>query len=288
MFAALVWLLLALSASAAVPTADQTRRALARLGQEADRFERNAHRFTGVETLQQTQPAGTRFSTGPRGIATRLPEAVHEIVSEYGYVSSDERGGSLKEVRLVLTVDGLKWKTGKKDLNDLANRIGTRDAKNRSRTLESYEDYGLRGFLSDAGQLILLFSRGAVEKYEFIFDRQDYGESGQPSWVYKYQQLDGGQAFTIYGGKEPIRQRLHGELWIRPNDLTPARVTIDSTHTMNESEVRDVTSVEYEMNQSGLLLPSRIDHSQFVDKQLFVIDRFTYTGFKQTVRGKIQ
>ena len=138
-------------------------------------FERNAHRFVGNETLRQTQPDGTRFGTGPRGITTELPGVVHEIVSEYGYISSDEPGGSLKEVRLVLTVDGLKWKSGKKDLSDSGGTDRQSDAKNRGHTLESYEDYGLRGFLSDAGQLILLFARHGVEKYEFMFDRSEIG-----------------------------------------------------------------------------------------------------------------
>lgn len=270
------------------PSPEQTRSVVARLAREADRFERNAHRFTGLETLRQVQPAGTRFGKGPRGITTRLPEAVHEIISEYGYISSDEPGGSLKEVRLVLTIDGLKWKTGKKSLNDLAGRIGASDAKNPARSLESYEDYGLRGFLSDAGQLILLFSRGAAEKYEFAFDRTETDAVHGPTHVYRYQQLDGGQALTIYGGKEPIRQKLHGEVWSRTSDALPFRITIDSTHKMNESEVRDVTAVDYEFSRWGLLLPSQINHRQFVDTQLFVTDEFTYTGFKQTIPGKLR
>jgi hypothetical protein len=270
------------------PSPEQTRSVMARLAREADVFERNAHRFTGLETLRQVQPAGTRFGEGPRGIITRLPEAVHEIVSEYGYISSDEPGGSLKEVRLVLTIDGLKWKTGKKDLNDLAGRIGARDAKNPARSLQSYEDYGLRGFLSDAGQVILLFSRGGTEKYEFSFDRTESDTTQGASYVYRYQQLDGGQALTIYGGKEPIRQKLHGEIWARITDQVPFRITIDSTHQMNESDVRDVTAVDYEISRWGILLPSRINHRQFVDKQLFVTDDFTYSEFKQTIPGKLR
>ena len=122
----------------------------------------------------------------------------------------------------------------------------------------------------------------------FNFDRSDNVGVHGSMWVYKYQQLDGGQAFTIYGGKEPIRQRLHGELWIRPSDLTPFRITIDSTHAMNEAEVRDLTAVDYEISQWGLLLPLRIDHRQFVNKELFVVDQFTYANFKQTIRGKLR
>ncbi len=269
------------------PTPAQTRAVLVRLDQEADRFERNAHRFVGIETLRQTQPEGTRFGTGPRGITTKLPGVVHEIESEYGYTSSDEPGGSLKEVRVVLTVDGLKWKSGKKDLSALAEQIGNRDVKNKAHTLESYEQYGLRGFLSDAGQLILLFARHGVEKYDFVYDRSEIGAAG-PMWVYKYSQLDGAQALTIYGEKQPVRQRLAGEVWVQSSDSLPVRVTMQSERVVKDVKVRDVTLVDYEQSSWGLLLPSHIDHRQYVDLQLFVIDEFFYTAFKQTIPGKLR
>ena len=114
----------------------------------------------------------------------------------------------------MLTVDGLKWKSGKKDLSELAEQIGNRDVKNKANTLESYEQYGLRGFLSDAGQLILLFARHGIEKYDFVYDRSEIGAAG-PMWVYKYSQLDGAQTLTIYGEKQPVRQRLAGEVWVQ-------------------------------------------------------------------------
>jgi hypothetical protein len=270
------------------PTSEQTRAVIARLAKEADQFERNAHRFTGKETLRQVQPAGTRFTKGPRGINAKLPESIRVVVSEYGYISADEPGGSLKEVRLILTVDGAKWKKGKKDLNALANQIGTRDAKDRAKTLEAYEDYGLRGFLSDAGQMILLFSGNGVEKYEFTFDRVESGGIQGDLWVYRYRQLDGDQALTIYGGKETIRHRMRGEYWARATDMTPFRVTLDATHLIDKSEIRDITMVDYKKSQWGILLPAQIDHRQYVDKQLFVIDQFSYSDFKQSQPGRMR
>jgi hypothetical protein len=272
-------------AYAAAPGAVQTRTVVARLAQEADSFESNAYRFIGIETLRQTQPAGTRFSRGPRGIVTQLPEVTHEIVSEYGFVSADEPGGSLREVRSVLTVNGLKWNRGKKELGQLANRIATRDAKNRGKTLESFEDYGLRGFLSDAGQVILLFARRGVDKYEFTFDREAV-DLGGPAWVYRYQQLDDGAAFTIYGEKEPIRQKLAGEVWLSAGDGLPVRVTMRSEYVANGMQISDLTAVDYQMSEWGFLLPSRIDHRQFVDGSLFVVDDFRYDKFKEMLKGR--
>jgi hypothetical protein len=272
-------------AYAAAPGAGQTETVVARLAKEADAFEANAYRFAGMETLRQTQPAGTRVSRGPRGILTALPEATHEVVSEYGFVSADEPGGSLKEIRYVRTVNGLKWNKGKKELGQLANRIATRDAKSRVKTLESFEDYGLRGFLSDAGQLILLFARRGVEKYEFTFDREAIDPSG-PVWIYRYRQLDGPAAFTIYGEKEQIRQKIAGEVWLSAGDGLPVRITLDSEYIVNGSPIRDITAVEYQMSEWGFLLPSHIDHRQFVDRELFVIDDFRYEGFKEILKGR--
>ena len=87
----IVWTAAALGAA---PTTEQTRAVLARLGREADQFERNAHRFVGVETLEQVQPEGTRYSVSKRGVETRLPATKNVVVSEYGFISSDEPGGS--------------------------------------------------------------------------------------------------------------------------------------------------------------------------------------------------
>jgi hypothetical protein len=272
-------------AYAAAPGSGETRTVVARLGQEADRFEANAHRFIGIEILKQTQPAGTRFSRGPRGIVTGLPEVTHEVISQYGFISSDEPGGSLKEVRSVLTVNGLKWSRGKKELGQLADRIAAGDAKNRAKTLESFENYGLRGFLSDAGQLILLFSRNAIDKYEFTFDREAIDPSG-PVWIYKFQQLDGDAAFTIYGEKQLIRQKLAGEVWLSAGDGLPVRITLNSEYIVEGSAVRDLTAVEYQMTEWGFLLPQRIDHRQFVDGSLFVIDDFRYDKFKEVLKGR--
>ena len=278
-------LALAVTGYAVVPTAEQTRAVLNRLSQEADDFEANAHRVVGVETLKQTQPEGTRFGLSQRGVETKLPGVSHEIVSEYGFISSDEPGGSLKEVRAVQMVDGLQWKRGKKELKDLANGIAVQDARNRAKSLERFEDYGLRGFLSDTGQLILLFARRGIEKYEFTFDRQYIDPTG-PVWIYRYRQIDGPQAFTIYGGKEPVRQRLTGEVWLSAGDGLPVRVTLNSDHVRKESTVRDITAVQYQMSEWGFVLPWRIEHRQFVDQELFVLDEFTYDRFKVVLPGK--
>jgi hypothetical protein len=227
---------------------------ISRLGKQADDFERNAFRVTGTETLRQTIPAGVRFGRGPRGILTRLPERTTEIVSHYGFISVDEPGGSLKEVRSVLRIDGQVWNRKPRSLSELARDLAGTDAKAKHRSLESFEEHGLHGFISDLGQLILLFARGGAARYEIVFEKTD--DAGY--WVYTYAQLDGTEAFTVYGeGKEPTRQRINGKLWVQPGDKVISRISIDVDREVSSERLRDVSIVENAPSSFGCLLPSR-------------------------------
>jgi hypothetical protein len=269
-------------AVASAQTPETHRAALDRIAKEADLFDKSAHRFAGIETLIQTLPKGSRTRRGPRGIETVLPEQVRTIVSEYGFIALDEPGGWIKEVRLVLTVDGLKWNKGKKGLDSLAATLSANDDKKKRSLLESYEDFGLQGFVSDLGQLILLFARGLISNYEISYESTD--SSGlEPLLVYRYQQLGGTDALTIFEGSQPIRQKLEGRIWLRARDLTPVRLSLTSQRTVEKSIIRDVSFVEYDNAHFGILLPVRVTHRQYVDQHLFVLDEFTYSRYKQVL-----
>jgi hypothetical protein len=108
-------------------TAADHQEVLANLGREADLFERSAHRVVGRERLTQTVPDGVRIGRGMRGIETRLPGFTREIISQYGFVSLDEPGGNIREVRHVLTVDGQAWNKKTKSLASLAQEITGKD-----------------------------------------------------------------------------------------------------------------------------------------------------------------
>ena len=100
MFSSVVSLLL-LAASLPGQTPVDHKKLIARLGAEADVFERTAYRVAGLEKLIQTVPDGVRIGRNLVGVETKLPGYTREIVSEYGFVSVDEPGGSLREVRRV-------------------------------------------------------------------------------------------------------------------------------------------------------------------------------------------
>jgi hypothetical protein len=142
-------------------TPEALRAVIEKLGREADLFDKSAHRVAGVETLRQAMAKGSLMSRNSRGVEVSVPQEVREIVSEYGFIGVDERGGWLKEVRMIRTVNGLPWKKGK-GLKSLAESLSATDDKKKRSLLEDFERMGLEGFITDLGQLILLFARGLI------------------------------------------------------------------------------------------------------------------------------
>jgi len=271
---------------AATQTPEALNAVIERLGREADLFDRHAHRVAGIETLRQTLPKGSRVSKGKRGVEVALPEQKREIVSEYGFIGLDERGGWLKEVRIVRTVDGAKWKKGTKGLDSLARALSASDDKKKKSLLESFERFGLHGFITDLGQLILLFARGLTSNYEIAYDSRDLADPRRPLDVYRYTQIGGSDALTVYEGKQPLRLKLQGKIWVRPTEgHLPVRISVDSSREEKKNVIRDVSVVDYELSQFGFLLPVKIKHQQFVGDKLFVQDDFTYSDFKQVIPG---
>jgi hypothetical protein len=265
---------------------DDTKAAmLARLAREADLFERLAHRVQGKETLRQTLPHGTNYARGPRDSKIITPEVVHEIVSKYGFLPVDEKGGSIREARMVLMVDGLRWSRGKKSLDSLAEEITVQGDKQSRRLLERWEEFGLRGFITDLGPLILLFARGNTKLYEFTFLSTDTTDPLVPINIYRYRQIEGPEKFTIHSDGQPIRQRMEGRVWVNAADQTPVRISFESNHDAKHARVHDVSIVNYEQSDFGCLLPVHITHQQFVDGELFVFDDFVYSDYKQVVPG---
>ncbi len=256
------------------------KKMIARLGAEADAFERTAYRIAGRELLKQTVPNGVRMGRGLRGTFIKLPGYSREIVSEYGFVSVDAPGGSVREVRRVLMVDGQKWQKESKSLKALARDMMAVDDKARQRSLERFEEFGLTGFITDLGQLILLFARGNAAHFEFVYESAE----ADGTLVFTYQQVDGAEAVTIYGETSiPVKQKMHGRLWIQPYTLLPLRMSLDSQREYESQWLVDRSLVEYAPSKFGLLLPMRIRHDQHYGQTLLVTDDFDYSEWKQVL-----
>ena len=250
-----------------------------RLGAEADAFERTAYRIVGRETLTQIVPNGVRIGKDSmeEGETARLHprDRVRVWLCEPRCARRFDSG-----VRRVLTIDGLRWKKESRSLHDLARQLKSGDEKAHQRTLETFEEHGLTGFVSDLGQLILLFARGGASRYEFQFEK--FEEDG--SAAYSYHQLDGKEALTVFGETlTPVRQKMHGRVWVQPFTYLPLRISVDSTREYEDEIVTDQSIVAYNRSTFGTLLPERIVHQQHLGKMLLVTDEYEYSAWKQVL-----
>ncbi|MGH9629960.1 MAG: hypothetical protein ACRD7E_16705, partial [Bryobacteraceae bacterium] len=238
-----------------------------KLGEAADKFEGNAYRFVGREKLTQRFYAGRRLRWGkpPEGVTPGMK--TREIVSEYGFVSIDAPGGSLREVRRVISVGGKPVKSGKRGLEALAKGATAMSEKDHRKLLEEFESHGLKGVATDFGQLILLFARGGAERFEISYARIEMLGS-VAALVYWYRQIDGPESLTIYAEGKPIRQTLRGEIWVDAFEHTPLRITLDSVREDGKVKIRDISYVDYMKSKFGFLLPKRVIHSQYADGNL--------------------
>lgn len=254
------------------------KKVIARLSAEADAFERSAYRIVGREKLVQVVPNGVRIGRSLRGTLTRLPGYTREIESEYGFVSVDARGGSLKEIRRVLTIDGQRWNKASTSLKTLARDMMVADDKTKLKTLERMEEFGLTGFVMDLGQMILLFARGGVARYEIVYERIE----ADGTLVFTYQQIDGNAGVTVYGETDiPVRQRMRGRIWVQPETFLPLRLSFDSTREYQNETVIDRSVIEYASSKFGTLLPLHIKHEQFLNGVVLVTDNYDYSGWTQ-------
>jgi hypothetical protein len=251
---------------------------IARLSTEADSFERSAYRIMGREKLVQVVPDGVRVGRSLGGTMVRLPGYTREIVSEYGFVSIDAKGGSLREIRRVLTIDGQRWNKESSSLKTLARDMMAADDKTKLRSLERMEDFGLTGFVTDLGQLILLFARGGSARYEILYERVE----ADGTLVFAYQQIDGTEGVTVFGETDvPVRQRMRGRIWVQQHTMMPMRISFDSTREYEKETVIDRSTVEYAPSKFGTLLPAHIKHEQFLNGILLVTDNYDYTNWTQ-------
>jgi hypothetical protein len=219
---------------------------------------------------------------GRYGTNVALPGFTREIVSQYGFLTEDVRGGSLREIRRVLTIDGLQWNKTTRHIPSAANEAIQRQ-RDPHKLLETWEEYGLNGFVTDLGQLILLFARGNTSQYTISYVGTE-GTGPDLLLVYKYDQRGGGAALKVYGEAKEVRQeRLHGRLWVRPDTLMPVRLSLESERKDPKGLVKDIATVSYFETRFETLMPIRIIHQQFGDDLLLVTNEFTYADFKRVL-----
>jgi hypothetical protein len=270
---------------------ENTQKLVRRLGDEAAAFQKIAPQLVGRETLHQRALAAPRFKMRV-GDAAKQSQAAdwreHEIVSEYAFALL---GRQIHELRQVTSVDGKRVAGATQAQDALAKLITANDDQRKRRALEQLEKYGLRGGATDFGQILLLFSRGNVERYEFTAAGPRLMGT-VATQVFHYQQLDGPQALTVFRGNSggaAATQRLsvQGEIWVREADGLPVRITMTATDSSTEKDktLREEATVDYAMSAFGTLLPVETTHRELRAGEEVAENKFSYRDFHRFESG---
>jgi hypothetical protein len=258
-----------------------------RLASEAEAFQKIAPEMVGRETLHQgalTPPP--RFAIRVGDATKQRAAAVwreREMVSVYGFALL--AGREIHELRQVTSIDGKPVTGESKAQEALAKLVAGSDDQRKRLALQQFEKFGLRGGATDFGQILLLFSRGRLERYEFTTAGPRL-LGRVPAQVFRYQQLDGPQALTVFrgnsgGGSGPKPQRLNvqGEIWVRESDGLPLRITMTATDDSTDGPLREEATVDYAMSEFGTLLPVETTQRESRGDQQLAENHFTYSGF---------
>jgi hypothetical protein len=262
---------------------ERTQKLAARLADEAEAFQKIAPEMIGRETLhQRALTAPPRFKLRVRDAAKQPLMATwkeHEIVSEYGFAVLG--GREIHELRQVTSVDGKPVAGERQAQEALAKLVTGNDDQRKRRALLQLEKYGLQGGATDFGQILLLFSRANLERYEFT--------SGGPrllgtvaTQVFRYQQLDGPHALTLFreeNGDRAQRLSVQGEIWVREADGLPLRITMTATDSSTDKPLREEATVDYAMSEFGTLLPVETTQRELRSGEEVAENKFSYRYF---------
>jgi hypothetical protein len=263
---------------------DATQKMTARVSEEAEAFLKIAPKVLGTEKLhQRAQKPPSRFHPRVGAAAINAPVVPqwkeHDLVSEYGFASFTGEAGAIHELREVVSVDGKKVADSKRAQAALAKAItATADAQKKE-VLKQFEKYGLTGAVTDFGQLLLLFTRRQIERYEFTaqgsrmigYDR---------ALVFAYKQIDGPEALTLFDEKNKVRHlKVEGEIRVRDTDFVPLQITIAAHEGDAPNSIREEAAVSYSMSAYGALLPTSTEHRELRAGKVVAENQFLYTDF---------
>jgi hypothetical protein len=273
---------------AALLRADEvTQKMAARVSEEADAFAKLAPQVLGTEKLHQAaMKPKTRFHPRVGAAASQPPPAVwteRNITSEYGFAAFSGESGAIHELRQVTTVDGKKIEDTKKAQTSLAKAITASDDIRKKAMLKEFEKYGLVGAVTDFGQLLLLFARRDLERFEFTA-KGDKMIGYDRALVFGYKQIDGPEALTLFEeNKHDLMRhlRVEGEIRVRAEDFVPLQITLDAQQGDAPNSLREEAAVTYAMSKYGALLPVSTEHRELRAGKVVAENHFSYVDFQR-------
>jgi hypothetical protein len=250
-------------------------RILERIADQAEAFRRVAPTVLAEETLEQ------RVKLTPES-----PDFVsHEVVSEYGYGGVPEAPKSIHEIRKVISSDGKQVTTTAKARQAMTLGLHSDDDKLKKRLLEDFEKHGLRGAVTDFGQVILLFSARHRKDYEFEMNGEKLIGTDKVT-VIEYKQVGGSGGVTLFRGNAEAKQPVQGEILVRKTDGLPLRITMTSLATTVEGAVKDELSVDYDESLLGCILPATVVHRESLKDIVVSENTFRYGPFRRMEGGE--
>lgn len=276
--------LLAISFAAAAAQ-DPLERVLDRISEQAEVFRSVAPKVISRETLVQRamKPRKHRFPIRIGAAPQNPPAPVYqtrEIVSEYGFAALKSAPGALQEFRQVISVDGRPVASEDKARESLAAGLTSDNDRLRKRMLERFERHGLAGAAADFGQIILLFSRRRLDRYEFRLDGSDQRIGAERVIAVVFKEKPGQGSLLVLERRQAIYQPLEGQISVRERDALPIRVWMRAQRDDHGIMVRDEATVDYVESQHGLIVPVSVVHRQFAGRELRVENVFRYSPFR--------
>jgi hypothetical protein len=259
-------------------------RALARLAEEAGVLAGAARKTIGQETLRQRA-----LKSRPR-FRIRLGEAAQrpvplkyqdrEIVSEYGFTSFNDQPDTLHEIRRVIAVDGRTVGAPVEVRETLAFGLTSADDRKKKKMLEEFERRGLIGAVINFGQILVLFEKRHLSNYAFSAEGHRM-LGAESALVISFEQVKGPDSMTIFTGRDVIRQKLEGAVWVRESDYLPTRIVLKGEREAGKHTLLWQGTVDYTMSRFGVLLPVSVVYREHSQGVLLTENRFEYSEFRQ-------
>jgi hypothetical protein len=271
-----------LAAAGSAPGADQPPPGdlpplIRQLSARAGRFWDAAPSWYCRETLRQTGPDqhkqkhGIHFSNPSNAAPAEMGN--REIVSWYGFSTYSANSEAIHEIRQVAEVDGNPV-DGAPSESDFRRILLARDDSAKHELAEKFQAATLSDAPFDFGQLVMLFTRRAIDRYSFTLRGADL-VGAQRVTVYQYSQQTGTPALHIDEKTIPLT----GTVSLLDPDGTPVRITVVAVRK-GKMEVRDEADVDYEEVAHGVILPASLVHRRFVAGALHSDDRALYSDWK--------
>lgn len=263
---------------------------LASIGKDASRFWGAAPDYIARETWRQK----TIVIPSPR-VRLQLSEdspkppepreIIRETISLYALGAFHKSPESLWEFRRVLSVDGKKFGAPASAREDFIDGLRGKDDRWRRKLRERFEKQGAAGTVFDFGQVLLLFTKPRLQQYTFEGAGTERIGAANALRV-KFEQQLGAQAMHVLDGGKQATVPLRGEIVVRDPGYAVLQVRVNAVHAKEGHRVRDETTVDYENNAGGAILPASVVHKRFVDDKTNTEDLFQYSDWQNIRDGK--